>query len=63
MSSQVGTVTIGGFSSEKEVTAVELGGQPHEVAHTLTFCLSKVSPDAYSTYRNAILVLFYFICM
>jgi hypothetical protein len=40
---------------------VELGGQPHEAPRMLTFPLSKTSCGAYSTYRNDILSLLYFL--
>jgi hypothetical protein len=56
-------VVPGGFPQEKEAVAEEFGGQPHEVQQILSFSLSKGSPAAYSTYRNVILSLLYFICM
>jgi hypothetical protein len=40
---------------------VKLGRQPREASWTLIFPLSKASPCAYSTYRNAILSLALFI--
>jgi hypothetical protein len=37
MLSHVGTVVVGGFSSEKEAAIEELGGQPREALQILTF--------------------------
>jgi hypothetical protein len=50
MSSQVGTIIIGGFLLEKEAVAVELGGQPCEASRILTFPLSKASPSGCRSY-------------
>jgi hypothetical protein len=51
-------IVVGGFPQEKEVVAV-----PHEASRMLTFSFEQGKPRAYSTYRNAILSLFYFKCM
>jgi hypothetical protein len=44
---------------------VKLGGQLCEASRIITFSLSKASPGAYITYRNAIssLVLFIYACV
>jgi hypothetical protein len=49
----VGTIIVGGFSSVKEAIVEKLGGQPHQAPWRLTFSLSKASPGAYSTCKNA----------
>jgi hypothetical protein len=46
---------------KKKAVAGELGGQPREASWILALPLSKTSPDAYSTYRNAISSLALFI--
>jgi hypothetical protein len=48
MSSHVGTIVIGVFSSKKEAGA---WGQLSEAPWILTFSLSKACPAAYSTYK------------
>jgi hypothetical protein len=44
MSSHVETVVIGGFSSEKEADAKDLGGQPHEAPWFLTLLFVQGKP-------------------
>jgi hypothetical protein len=55
-------VFAGGVSQEKEIVAVELGGQPREASRILTFVLCKASPSAYSNYICHI-ESFLFYCM
>jgi hypothetical protein len=63
MSSHVGTIVIGGLSSEKEVVVVELGGQPHEVSRMLTFSSDQCKPRCIQYLYKCNIQLFYFKCM
>jgi hypothetical protein len=57
-------VIAGGFLQGNELVAVEIGGQPHEASHILTFFpLSKTSPMHIVLIESNLSLALYYLCM